>query len=317
MRLNLFAASAAAAVLGLAWLALPAEGNFAAVTGFSGRLADCSACHNRPLPGMEATVTLEGLPAAYAPGESYALRITVHGGPPAMPAPLPQGGFELETDQGTFQQPPDMEDLLRSPEPHVVTYEPAGTLRRSWDVVWQAPGLDREPRPARFWLAAVAASGDHVVATNTSVLGERFDSVATLTATVQAEAAAQAAWEAMPLRPPQVDDVRVRQGVAVVRGMQQDGNATQVRHRVGDGPWGEVAAADRFRVDVVGLAPGVHVLELQAAGSGRASTVVAVGLPVTGPSGAVPEPSHAAPFPFAAAAALAAAACIQTRRNPR
>lgn len=242
-----------------------AAADFAGVDGFSGRVADCTSCHTpSPLAGP-ATVRLEGLPEAWRPGEEHHLTVTVAGGPPALPAPQPQGGFELEAGAGTLAVPPGMEGLLRQASPTVMTYTPDGTLHRTWNVTWTAPDLRAPPEAVGFWLAAVSANGNHVVATNASDAGEHGDQVATLTATVPPHPDAHDAWRALPLAPP---SLATPAGLRL-EGRHEDGNATHLAWRFGDGEWQRrtTGTAWRLRLD----AAPAGVLELRSEGAGRAS----------------------------------------------
>jgi hypothetical protein len=257
---------------GLAWLAQDAQANFAASAGFSGRAgATCLACHTEAPVGHEAaTAALEGLPEAWEPGRTYRLSIRVEGGPPAMPAPAPQGGFDLSIDGGSFAVPPDFAGTMRIPNPQEITYLPAGTLMRAWQVDWTAPGLESRPAAHGVWLAVLAADGNHVVAANASDGGERFDSVASLTATVPAAPSALEAWKALPLRPPTAT-AAPEEGAAQVDGRHADANATAIAWSLDGGAWQSRDTGSGWRLRLEGLAPGPHSLALRSQGSDRSS----------------------------------------------
>jgi hypothetical protein len=283
--------AAAALFLAVAWTA---SANFGGSDGFSGKNGlTCLACHTvPPLVATEATATLEGLPAdGWLPGASYLLTVRVGGGPAAMPAPQPQGGFDLAVGAGRLAVPAGMEDLVRLPDAREATYTADGTLRREWQVAWTAPDLAHEPQPAQAWLAVLAANGNHVIAANAADGGERFDATASLQATVPPAPATVAAWRALPLTPPTA--AATRADAWQVEGRHADGNATALAFRLDDGAWQARATGPTWRLEVPAL-PGNHTLELRSEGAGRASPPLALAL--DGPPAAAATP-RAAPGP--------------------
>lgn len=283
---------------GSAWLAQDAAANFAASPGFSGRAgATCLACHTvAPVGHEEASAVLEGLPEAWELGRTYRLTIRVEGGPSAMPAPQPQGGFDLSIDGGSFAVPPDFAGKERVPNAQEITYLPEGTLMREWQVDWTAPGLEARPVAHNVWLAVLSADGNHVIATNASDGGERFDSAASLTATLPPAPSALAAWKALPLLPPAAT-AEVSEGAVQVAGRHADGNATSIAWSLDGGAWQSRPTGGEWRLRLEGLAPGDHRLALRSEGSDRASPESALSFEVPGlalplsresPAGAVP-----------------------------
>lgn len=300
-------------------LCASAAANFAASPGFSGRQGvTCIACHTltpAPFAPPEATAILEGLPAAWDVGATYRLTVRVEGGPAAMPAPQPQGGFDLAANAGTFAIPDSMTANLRivaaSGE---VTYTEAGTLMRQWEVDWTAPGLAKRPAEATLWLAVIAANGNHVVATNTSDGGERFDAAAHLVATVPASAAAEAAWKALPLAAPEAKAERGDGGWNIA-GRHLDGNASRLAFRLDDGAWLRRDTAANWRLAFPGLA-GAHTLTVQSEGADRASPPLTLLLPATGEASVGREGERPAPTPLLVPLAALAAALAFWRNRP-
>lgn len=287
MRLRRFLA--AAVLAGAAALAA-VQANFAAADGFSGQYgATCVACHTvAPVPQVPAEAVLEGLPDAWVPGATYTLTVRVEGGPPALPAPAPQGGFELSADLGRFAEPPGMEDRLRRPLPNSIGYEPAGTLMRSWTVEWRVPPVGELPGVpgfAHLWLAVVAASGNHVIATNASDGGERFDQVDALQATVPPSAEAMRAWLDLPLAAPAVDGVRKSDAGWTVDGRHRDANATHLLVQVDGGGWTQRETGPAWKLVLPASAASAA---LKSSGAGRSSLPVA--LDISGGTPTLGEP---------------------------
>lgn len=261
---------------GAAWLAQDAEANFGTSAGFSGRAgATCLSCHTLapfPFTPPPAAAGLEGLPAAWDAGQTYRLTARVTGGPEALPAPAPQGGFDLSIDGGTFAVPPDFAGKLRIANPQDITYLPDGTLMREWQADWTAPGLSTRPAQLNVWLAVIAANGNHVIAANASDGGERFDSAANLTATLPPSAATMAAWRALPLLPPTAAaNVESATDAVQVEGRHADGNATDLWWRLDGGAWEQRTTGQDWRIRFEGLAAGSHDLDYRSAGSDRQS----------------------------------------------
>ncbi len=249
--------------------AVQVEATFASSVGFSGRNADCTVCHAPAAPA--ATASLDGVPEAWWPGETYPLSARVSGGPLALPNPAPQGGFELEVEAGTLRGGQDMAGLLRFPDATVATYEPAGTLRRDWNLVWTAPEAHEPPAPVRLWLAVMAANGNHVMATNTSDGGEQGDAVATMQIIVPPAPDVVTAWEALPLQAPVIDRMETTSAGVRILGHHSDDNATHIGLRVAGGPWRSSPASGDWRVLVDG---DPALVELRSEGTGRISPAV-------------------------------------------
>lgn len=260
---------------GAAWLAQDAAGTFAASPGFSGRNgATCLACHTVapfPLAPPGALAELEGLPEAWEPGQTYRLTIRVTGGPPALPPPAPQGGFDLSIDGGSFSIPQGSEALLTIPNPQEITYRPEGTLMREWQVDWTAPSLATKPAQRQAWLAVIAANGNHVIATNTSDGGERFDATATFTSSFPPSQAAVAAWQAMPLLAPTATANATAEAVQVA-GRHADGNASELWWSLDGGAWERRETGADWRIRFDGLAAGAHTLAFRSEGQERRSS---------------------------------------------
>lgn len=282
-------------------IAVGSAADFAAQTGFSGRVANCTQCHPAPAFGNDAVAVLEGLPDAWLPGEAYPLRVAVEGGPPAAPAPQPQGGFEIETQRGAFV-PADGDDALyRFARPWHMTYEPPGTLMRSWSFDYQAPDLTTMPEPLTFWLAVVSANGNHVIATNVSDGGEHGDAAAVMHKVVPPHEDALAMWRALPLLPPEVDGpnrlVAQIGAVWTIQGEHTDRNATHLAHRIDGGEWVERATPAAWRLQVP-FVDGIHVLELRSLGADRTSPPIQFTLEGRADGPAVPAaPGQDVPVP--------------------
>ncbi len=252
-----------------------ASANFADAAGFSGRAGVvCTACHTVPASPAgslqpPAQAVLEGLPAAWEPGQSYALVLRVTGGPAALAPPQPQGGFDLSVGGGRLELPAGLEDRLRLVGTQEATYRPAGTLMREWQLTWVAPDLAAQPAPVSLWLAVLAANGNHVVASNASDGGERFDATASLQLSVPPSAAATQAWRTLPLAPP---EAAVNGTVSAVRieGRHADGNATRLLWSLDGQPWQARDTAPAWRLELPD-GPGRHRLLLRSEGAGRAS----------------------------------------------
>ena len=299
VRLNL----AAVALCGLAALLAvhASEGTFAASPGFSGRGGQtCVACHHPASPtNDDAKAFLAGLPAAWSLRANYTLTIRVTGGPPAMPAPQPQGGFDLAADGGTLSIFPADDAKLRTFGPLEVSYRPAGTMQREWRVQWTAPGLAQRPAPATFWLAVLAANGNHVVATNTTDQGETLDSADHLRITIQPEPAAVDAWRVLPLVPPTVS-LRQDGGLVLVEGVHHDGNATRVAWRADGGAWSQRLTGPQWTLRFAGLSAGAHHIDFRSEGDERSSPDQALDLRIEGGQASIVTPlAHGSAAPSA------------------
>lgn len=255
-------------LLALVASAAAVDATFASAVGFSGRHADCTVCHNPAAP-QAAEARLTGLPDTWRPGETYVLNAEVLGGPTPLLPGRPQGGFELEVEAGNLAPGLGMGDLMRVPRDGVITYEPAGTLQRSWTIQWQAPDLDTEPTPVGIWLAVMAANGDHDIQLNTSDGGERGDAVATLVRDVPPHPDVLATWQALPLRAPEILSTERTDGGWRVQGIHPDGNATHLVV-LRDGVERRVETDAAWTLDVEG---DLDVI-LRAEGAGRVSADV-------------------------------------------
>lgn len=316
MALNLAGRGALVALLvALAAASQVATANFAASPGFSGRAGvTCVACHTvAPIGYVESQAVLEGFPESWEPGKDYAVTISVEGGPQALPAPQPQGGFDLAVGGGRLLLPAGTEDTLRLVGTQEATYLPAGTLMRAWTVTWVAPGLESYPAAVPVWLAVVAANGNHVVATNTSDGGERFDSTASLQVSIPPSTQAIAAWRALPLAAPQANVTPQRDGAWVLDGRHNDANATRLLWSVDGGPWQSRDTAASWKLELAGL-DGDHTVHLRSEGAERSSPDVSVTLDSPGLFDSVGD-GRSTPLPFAASfVALAFALCLSRCR---
>lgn len=313
VQLNLAGRGATVALLIVVAAASQVSGNFAASPGFSGRAGvTCVACHVvQPPTDVPADAHLEGLPASWDVGKAYTLTISVTGGPTALPAPAPQGGFDLEVSAGRLVVQDGDADRLRLVGAQEATYRPAGTMQRAWSVDWVAPDLAARPGPVTVWLAVLAADGNHVVATNTSDGGERFDSTASLVATVGPSAGADAAWRALPLAAPHAAANRTADGW-VLSGGHGDGNATRLLWRVDAGPWQAKDTGPTWDL-ALGTLRGSHTVTLRSEGNGRASPDVPVA--VDDPSFLDQVTRKSTPVP-ALLPIAAVALAILSRRSP-
>ncbi|MGB1586341.1 MAG: choice-of-anchor V domain-containing protein [Thermoplasmatota archaeon] len=250
-------------VIALVATAAVVDATFASAVGFSGRHADCTVCH---MPAPQAATAHLDAPAAWRPGETYDIQASVSGGPQPLLPFRPQGGFELEADVGQFLIAPEDAELFRTPRDQVITYEPAGTAMRSWSFQWQAPPVWQEPLPVTFWLAAMAANGDHDAQLNRSDGGERGDAVDTLSVTIPADPEAVAAWRALPLEPPRIQQRTATETGWRLEGEHGDENATHLVVTRGD-TQRRIPTEANWVIDVEGNLDIV----LHAEGAGRRS----------------------------------------------
>ncbi|HUR25940.1 MAG TPA: hypothetical protein VM327_08020, partial [Candidatus Thermoplasmatota archaeon] len=276
-------------------------------------------CHTvAPFPSAPAPAAAElaGLPAAWEAGKTYRLTVRVTGGPEPLPAPAPQGGFDLSIDGGAFAVPEGFEGKLRVPNEQEITYLPQGTLMREWQVDWTAPdlaSLTGKPTERKVWLAVLAANGNHVIATNTSDGGERFDSAANLTASVPPSEATAAAWRAMPLLPPTATANATTSSVQV-EGRHADGNATRVWWRLDDGAWEDRETGPEWRIRFDGLSAGGHTLDYRSEGEDRRSADQSLEFTVPGFAVDLPgDRDSPAPAPFVLVFPLLAVAILRNR----
>lgn len=319
MGLNLTRGAVLGAVLALAavWAIQQSEANFGVVQGASGIAGvTCASCHQPPHPTRDdATVRIDGLPAAWTPGATYPLTISIAGGPDPLPPPAPQGGFDLATDGGILAPAPGNAPLMVIVSPREASYTPEGSLRRSWQLVWTAPGLETRPAPVTFWLAGLAANGNHVVALGAADGGETLDAAAATVAHTAPAPEADAAWRALPLEPPTANATATAEGWRV-DGHHADGNATQLLWRADGGPW---QLRDTGREWRLLLPPGAHRIEYRSDGADRRSPVQTLEVGGGDALTAAAPPPRAAPapaLPLAAAALALTLAAIIRRRHP-
>lgn len=302
------------AIFGLAlWVAGNTSANFANSAGFSGRNGfTCVSCHQPPSPQNDAVAHLEGLPASWETGVTYVLTVRVTGGPPAMPAPQAQGGFDLASSRGRLAGDPA---LLRTPSPQEITYLPSGTHQREWHVLWQAPDLRVRPAPAHFWLAVLAANGNHVIALNMSDSGETLDAAAALQAEAPPSGAAIAAWDAIPLLRP-VANSTAGADSWTIDGSHTDANATTIAFSIDGAAWDRRDSATDWRLVIPGTS--AHHMALRSEGAGRQSPELdlELGEPVSTRSSVVPPAAHAANAPAALTIAILFLSVATRRLKP-
>ncbi len=283
-------------LIAAASMASVAQGNFNAAVGFSGQQGfTCTSCHNVPDRGPlgdeqlydpPAQVTVEGLPDSWDVGTTYTVTVTVTGGPPAAPSPAPQGGFEITSSHGAFALTEGMEDFTHvyDADQRGVTYTVEGTQMRQWQVDWSLTTMEERPGDVTFWVAAMSANGNHVVATNRSDGGEFGDSVDNVTLVVPPSQDAVDAWEAMLLSAPEVDslDELVEGEAFTVRGRHSDPLATHIAYRLNDADWEtRPAPAAKWNLEFTGgLAAGNHTLWIRSESLERQSDPVLVNLDV-------------------------------------
>lgn len=304
-----------------------AEARFAVTQGFSGKHGvDCGSCHGAdPLNlGSPVRVSLEGLPAGWSYGKEHLLTIRVSGGPPANPIPgQPQAGFDLESDGGAFSEGPGMPGLLRFPNPQEATYTGAGTVRRDWAVVWRAPTLEEPPRPIRFWLAGLAANGNHLM-NGPDAGGERGDRFARVQAVVNASEDARTEWLGQALVAPLIDPlpqpVAPSRSAVMITGRVPD-YADGAEWSVDDADWQPAIGAPAFFFQLPALAPGVHRLAVRSVWNDRVSEPAVVDFRVLEDSATLSQDgaSDAPSWPIAVllgiATALLAPLALRLRRR--
>jgi hypothetical protein len=248
-----------------------ASANFAAAPGFSGRVADCTSCHQPPLDGDDAQVGLLGIPDAWNLDNRYDWTVAVTGGPRHIPGG-PEAGFELEIMAGILRPGPNATDDVRGFHDRQATYTETGVFQREWSVSWTAPGLDQRPAPVRLWIAGMAANGNHDTRLNLSDAGEHGDSVHNRSYLMPPSAAALNAWKSLPLRPPIIDKVEPDGEAHVIYGRLNDANASALE--VFDGArWQPRPAAESWRLRV-----DFDAVHIRTVGSDRVSPALVVTL---------------------------------------
>jgi len=114
--------------------------------------AGCT-CHG-PAPGIDANVSVEGIPDEYEAGETYTLTIRLTGGPDAHSSGH-HGGFNLAASDGEFT-PVDSSTYIT--ENGEITHEHSGANQRIWAVEWTAPLQEGD---ITFTIAGNIVDGDH------------------------------------------------------------------------------------------------------------------------------------------------------------
>ncbi len=94
-------------------------------------------CHG-PDPSDSVGFTVDGLPGRYAANANYSVEVRVTFTDVPAKANRSQGGFYLETDNGTLSVPPAMEGLVQV-RGLQATHTMNGSFLRLWTVNWTAP----------------------------------------------------------------------------------------------------------------------------------------------------------------------------------
>ncbi len=258
----------AIAVLAIA-VAASVQASFAAAPGFSGRTADCTSCHQPPLHDDTAQVSIEGIPDAWVPEQTYGWTVRVEGGPATIPGG-PQAGFEVEVLDGTMHPDGPGTRTFHSKQ---ATYTEDGVFQREWTVRWTAPDLSSYPTPVSVWVAGIAANGNHNTELNRSDAGEHGDSTHTAHYVVPPDNATLDAWRALPLTPPTIDRVEDEGTRFVIHGRMADANASAIEvHDGNDWIRRDVGPAWKLNVQASGD------VQLRAAGSERVSPAITIDL---------------------------------------
>jgi hypothetical protein len=290
---------AALLLAGVAFAA-SAESRFADAEGFSGMHGvTCVSCHFPETVelGTAAQVLLEGVPAAWDAGTSYALRVEVRGGPPANPIPgTPQAGFDIETDGGGFVPVAAMEGYVRLPSRQEATYTGLGTTLRAWDLTWEAPTETEYPRNVTFFLAAIAANGNHLMG-GPNVTGERGDRATAIVRTIPPSEMTWDRWNRLPIEPPRVFSYAPPEagGSSVLTG-EVPSFADGAEVRIDAGNWRGATGAPGFSFPLPPWSPGPHVVEIRTVWGLRVSEPVLLAFNAPGFDSAVAAPqapSHA------------------------
>ncbi len=269
-------------------VAATADARFADTQGFSGKHGvTCVSCHFPEVVelGTPAAIAVTGLPTAWDWSTAYDFTITVEGGPPGNPAPdTPQAGFDLEIDLGILAAGHDMDGLLRFPSEQEATYTGIGTQVRSWNVVWTAPALSGYPSNATFWIAVIAANGNHVM-NGPDVTGERGDRGATAQYVVEPSEMARERWSLQPLPPPILQPYNVTEsGPSVLTGTVAD-FADGAEVRIDHGEWQGATGSPGFSFPLPPWTPGRHTIDVRAVWQNRTSDLVSIAVDVEDPPG--------------------------------
>lgn len=157
-------------------LPFPADANPHGIVGYTSIGA---ICHDRD-PTPDVRPVLEGLPERWSAGASYAIVITVRGGPPMdLSKGGHAGGFNLRASAGDLEMVDgntlrsirggtwhDMTQGSHAETPFAegtwgeLTFSHIGANERSWEARWKAPKRAGEG-DVTFALAGLSANGDH------------------------------------------------------------------------------------------------------------------------------------------------------------
>jgi hypothetical protein len=137
----------------LLFLLLAVNSADASSHGMEGYSSTGCTCHG-PSPGIDANVSVEGIPDEYEAGETYTLTIRLSGGPQAHSSGH-QGGFNLAASDGKFN-PVDSSTYLT--ENGEITHDHSGANQREWAVEWTAP---LEEEDITFTIAGNIVDGNH------------------------------------------------------------------------------------------------------------------------------------------------------------
>lgn len=118
---------------------------------------DATSCHGGQTSGLE--VALQGLPASYNPQQTYALNLSISGGPePYNKSTQGLGGFDLFVSIGHFVKPANS-TLRLSLSSREISHAANDTDQRYWQFDWVAP--EAGSGNAAFRLAVLAGNGDN------------------------------------------------------------------------------------------------------------------------------------------------------------
>ena len=133
-------------------LLLPTQYGDASSHGMEGLSETGCSCHGEQAEGT--SVSVQGIPSTYTPGDTYRLTVSISGGPDAADQGH-TGGFNLKASEGLFSPVDTSTHVLT---PGEITHEHSGANQRSWTVEWMAPLNDNE---VVFTVAGNAVDGDH------------------------------------------------------------------------------------------------------------------------------------------------------------
>ncbi|HLE48260.1 MAG TPA: hypothetical protein VI818_08185, partial [Candidatus Thermoplasmatota archaeon] len=166
-----------------------------------------------------------------------------------------------------------MEGLLRRVSATEMTYTGPGTIRRTWSVTWIAPDATHAPETARFWVAAMAANGNHAM-NGPDAAGERGDRFVTARFEVAPSEATTKAWAERPLEPPVLEPfgpiIPAHGTVRLVNGHVPE-DADGAEWRLDQADWRPAIGAPGFFFDLGPVEPGPHRLEARTILGNRTS----------------------------------------------